>query len=253
MTPPSTPSPGLLAGVHAAFAGLRHAWSMPDVGRAYAALSIALLITTTLLDIGGIAALWSSTAAAPEASWWLEVGLLALRGVGIVVVLFVAPIVALVLVNNLAPVLAERIFLAGLRSVSPARADALAAAPGLPLGASITASLLRLGWFLGCSVSTLLLSFVPVLGTAASPVLQGFFSARAIGWELLDPYFDKCGMGFSDQRGFVNGHRWPIVGFGLPLGFAMAIPLAGPWFFGLAQAAAGRFVGEVLEARGSTP
>lgn len=245
---PRPPSPSLLAGITAAFRGLHAAWSAPDVGRAYLHLASALLITTLTLDLGGLATLWHVTATAGEASLWASVGQIALRVIGVVVVLFVAPVLALVIVNNAAPLLSERVFLAGLATVAPERAQVLAARPGLPFLVSLRTSLLRLAWFFACSLSTLLLSFVPVAGAILSPVLQGFFSARAMAWELLDPYFDKLEYDFRTQRRYVRDHRAAIFGFGLPLSFTMAVPLFGPWLFALAQAAAGRFVGEVLEA-----
>lgn len=247
MSSPPVPH-GLLSGVTAAFRGLQRAWTIPDVTRAYVMLSLALLLVTVLLDVLGIALVWRYTGATEDVTWWLSFGLVLLRGLGILVVLMVAPIVALVVVNNVAPWLAERVFLAGLRSVAPARADALAAAPGLPLAASLWGSLLRLSSFLLLSLMTLAISFVPVLGALVSPILQGFLSARALSWELLDPYFDKLGYDFAAQRRFVATHRAVLVGFGLPLGFIMAVPLAGPWLFGLAQASAGIMVGEVLES-----
>jgi uncharacterized protein involved in cysteine biosynthesis len=88
---------------------------------------------------------------------------------------------------------------------------------------------------------------VPVVGSIGGPVLQAYFTARALGWELLDPYFEKLQMSFDAQHVFVKQHRAPLVGFALPYCFVMAIPLLGPFAFGLAQAAAGVFTREILE------
>src|SRR5690606_22108609 len=202
----TSPSPGLLAGVTAAFRGIHAAWSIPDVGRAYLRLASVLLVATVALDIAGVFGVWHLTAAAEAVSFWAAAGRIALRVLGIVIVLFVAPVVALVVVNNVAPLLAERVFLAGLAAVAPERAQELAARPGLPFVVSLRASLVRLAWFFACSLATLLFSLVPIAGAIASPVLQGFFSARAMAWELLDPEFDKTELGFTSPRRYVCRH-----------------------------------------------
>ncbi|NJK32509.1 MAG: EI24 domain-containing protein, partial [Deltaproteobacteria bacterium] len=92
------------------------------------------------------------------------------------------------------------------------------------------------------SLCFLLLGLVPVVGSIAGAIGQTWLTARTVGWELVDPYFDRLGMGWSEQREFVREHRRSLLGFGLPLSLILAIPLVGPLLFGLAQAAAAVYV-----------
>jgi CysZ protein len=235
------------AGVSAAFSGMRLSSRSGELRRTYLQLVLALFVGATVLDVLGIWTVLHLTPIGDGTSWW-EVALLwAARVVGIVVVLLAAPLVGLALVNLLFPFLGERVFLAAMRVVSPARAEQLAAQPGLPLSTALGVALLRLLWFVALSVGVFLLSFVPVAGQVLGPVLQGYLGARGLAWELLDPYLDKLGLGFSAQRAFVAAHRPALVGFGLPLTFLMAIPLVGPLLFGLAQGAVAQLVVEVIE------
>jgi len=244
---------GFVAGVSAALDGMKAAFSIPEVGRAYLRLAITLLLATVALDFGGIAAVWHYTAANPDATWWLAAGMMALRLVGIILVLLIAPVAGLLIVNNVAPFLAERVFLASLASVAPTRAAELAAWEGLPWVVSLRISIVRFVRLLATTALAFGVSLIPVAGAIGGPLLGGYFSARALAWELLDPYFDKLRYSFAEQRSYVKERQQVLLGFGLPLSFAMAIPLLGPLLFGLAQAAAGRLVGEILETNGPAP
>jgi uncharacterized protein involved in cysteine biosynthesis len=199
------------------------------------------------LDIAGIWTVLHFTGGSGDEEWWGRIGLLLLRIAGIGIVLLAAPVLAMFVSNTLFPVLAERVFLAGMRAVDPARADELAALPGLPLRIAIGQNLIRMLMFIGLSVGAFALSFVPVVGSIGGPVLQVYFTARALGWELLDPYFEKLEYRFDAQHRFVREHRAPLVGFALPYSLVMAIPILGPFAFGIAQAAAGVFTREILE------
>ena len=94
------------------------------------------------------------------------------------------------------------------------------------------------------------LTLVPVVGALLGPAFQLWSTSRALTWELLDPYFDRRSFGYAEQRAYLKAHSGPIVGFGLPLSFILAVPLVGPLFFGLAQAGAALLVVEVLEPEG---
>lgn len=222
-----------------------------ELRRTYLQLVLALLVGATVLDVAGIWAVLQLTPIGEDASWWEVTLLWVVRVLGIGVVLLAAPLVGLGLVNLLFPFLGERVFLAAMHVVSPARAEQLAAQPGLPLATALGIAALRLLWFVTLGVGTFVLSLVPVAGQVLGPVLQGYLGARGLAWELLDPYLDKLGLGFAEQRAFVAAHRPALVGFGLPLMFLMAIPLVGPLLFGLAQGAAAKLVVEVIE--GSSP
>jgi uncharacterized protein involved in cysteine biosynthesis len=201
-----------------------------------------------MLDVVGIGSVLHLIPIGDDVAWWESLLRWAARVIGIVLVLLVVPLLSLALVNLVFPFLGERVFLAAMRVVSPARAEQLAAQPGLPLSTSLLVGLLRLLMFIGLGVGAFLLSWVPVVGQVLGPVLQGYLGARGLAWELLDPYLDKLQLGFGQQRAFVAAHRPALVGFGLPLTLMMAIPLVGPLLFGLAQGAAAKLVVEVIEA-----
>jgi CysZ protein len=237
-----------MAGLSAAFAGMRLSTRSAELRRTYLQLVAVLLVAATVLDAVGIWAVLRFTPIGDAVPWWEVLVLWVLRVLGIVAVLLAAPLLSLAVVNLLFPFLGERVFLAAMRVVSPARAEQLAAQPGLPLPTALWVALLRLLLFVGLGVGALLLSLVPVVGQLVGPVLQGYLGARGLAWELLDPYLDKLQLGFDAQRAFVAAHRPGLVGFGLPLMLVMAIPLVGPLLFGLAQGAAAKLVVEVIEA-----
>lgn len=236
------------AGLRCAWSGMRLGTRSAELRRTYLQMVAVLFVVAAALDVSGVWAVLHFTAIEADASWWVSAGLWVARVVGIVAVVLVAPLLSLSLVNAVFPFLGERVFLAAMRMVSPARAEQLAASPGLPLTTAVLIAIRRLLGFLWRSVAIFLLSLVPAVGQVAGPVLQGYTSARGLAWELLDPYLDKLGLGYAEQRAFVASHRAALVGFGLPLGLVMAIPLVGPLLFGLAQGAAANLVVEVIEA-----
>lgn len=239
---------GLMAGLSLARRGVSIAWASPEVRRTYLQLVLVLVAVATLLDAAGAWAVVSLTRTDDGASWWQIVSMVLLRIAGIGIVLLVAPIVAMFVINIAFPFLGDRVFLAGMRQVAPARADALAAMPGQPLARTLVNATLRLLAFLGLSVVFLLLAFVPVIGSVAGPVLQAWRSALALAWELLDPYFDKLGLDRTGQRTLLRRHQPSLLGFALPFVFVMAIPVVGALAFGLAQAAIAVLVVEIVEA-----
>lgn len=237
----------LAAGVGAALRGLGAALGARDVRRAYLQLVLAIFLLAAGLEVAGLWGVWEWTRPGDESGWVAVVGLVLLRIAGIVIVLLAAPLLSILLANLAFPMLGERVFMAGLRNVAPARATELAAGAGLPVAAGVGVSLRRL---LSYVVSTLLvlgLSLVPVVGALVAPWLQAYLTARVLGWELLDPYFDRRGLDHAAQRAFLRDHGLAVPGFALPYSFLMAVPLVGPLFFGLAQAAAATLVVDVLE------
>lgn len=237
-----------MAGLAAAWTGLRLSTRSAELRKTYLQLVAVLFAVAAALDVAGIWTVLHLTPIGEDTSWWLAIGLWVARVLGIVVVLLAAPLISLTLVNIAFPFLGERVFIAALRVISPARAEQLAARPGLPIATAVFISVLRMLMFFGLSIVAFFLSLVPVVGQVVGPVVQGYLSARGLAWELLDPYLDKLQLSFDDQRAFVATHRPALVGFGAPLTLLMAIPLVGPLFFGLAQAAAAKLVVEVIEA-----
>ena len=244
---------GLLLGATTAWRGLQLALGAPQVKRTYLQLTTVILLLVLSLDVLGIWAVWSWTGGDGSESWWAALALVLLRIAGIGVVLLIAPILAMFVVDMLFPLLSERVFLAGMSTVAPDRATELAQIEGLPFTKALAQNFIRLLLFLGLSVVTFGISLIPVAGAIAGPALQVYFTSRALGWELLDPYFEKLSLSFDEQHRFVREHRNPLLGFALPFSFILAIPLVGPFVFGLAQAAAGVLVAEVIEGPQASP
>ena len=239
----------LKQGASAAVRGCGRALANREVLRAYLHMAAALFASITVLTGVGIWALIALTPIGEDAAWWVIALLWAVRVAGGLLVVLVSPIVALTIINLLFPFLGERVFYSALALVDPARAAELRARPGLSFSEGMSDAMHRLALFFGMSVLAFLFSLVPVVGSIGGPVLQTYLTSRAVGWEMLDPYFDKLGMRFDDQRRFFEQHRPALVGFGLPISLLMAIPIVGPLLFGLAQASAALLVGEVLEAQ----
>lgn len=250
---PEADKPGLGAGLRAAGRGVRRAFETPEVGKTYFQLVAVLFVLAGILSAGGFWAVLHFTPIDGTESWWLLVGMWVARIAGMIIVALVCPILALFTANTLFPVLGERVFLAGVRAVNPQRADQLAALEGLPLRVSVPQNLIRMALFIGLTLFAFAVSLIPVAGVVLGPVLQGYFTSRALGWELLDPYFEKLEVRFDAQHEFVKQHRGALVGFALPFSLAMSIPLVGPLLFGVAQAAAGTLVVEVLEGTPAQP
>ncbi len=244
---PRSVSADFVAGASAALRGLRLAASTAEVRKTYLQLVAAVVGIAGVFDVLGIWAVLHLTARDGTETWWAALTLVLLRIAGIGIVLLAAPLLGLFAVNVAFPLLGERVFYAGMAQVAPERASELRARPGMPPFRAVLDNLVRFILFVGLGLASFVVSLVPVVGAVAGPVLQAYFTARALGWELLDPWFDKLEMQFDAQHDYVRRHRAAIVGFGFPLGLVMAVPLVGPLVFGLAQAAAGVLVTEVLD------
>ncbi|MFV8750704.1 EI24 domain-containing protein [Nannocystaceae bacterium ST9] len=228
-------------GVRAAFEGVRVALADPGVRKAYLRVALGMLALTLVLDVFGI---WAVFAAfdPSEVDGWMRVAFVALRVIGSALVLVVGPLLAILTMNIVFPFLGEPVFMAGLRAQDPARADRVAAGPGMPASISAGIALRRLLRYVGLTIAFMLLGLVPVVGSLLGLIGQAWLTARTVSWELMDPYFDRLDIRWEGQRQFVAQHRDGLLGFGLPLGLLLAIPLVGPLLFGWAQGAAGTFL-----------
>jgi uncharacterized protein involved in cysteine biosynthesis len=242
---------GVVVGFSTAMRGIKLAASSPEVRTTYVQLVLVLLVVATVLDIAGVWAVWNWTRGDAGDVWWQVLAMVLLRIAGIGIVLLAAPVLALRVVDLVFPLLGERVFLAALRLCAPDRAAQLAAAPGLPLATSIANSIVRTLSFLVQSIGVFALSLVPVVGAIVAPLLQTWITARALAWELLEPYFDKLALDRRGQARVLDEHRTITVGFAVPFVFVMAVPILGPLVFGLAQGAVALLVADVLESGGS--
>jgi uncharacterized protein involved in cysteine biosynthesis len=222
---------------------MRIALGSSSVRRAYGWMVLVILLATVGLQVLGV---WAALSFIPMLGI-ATVGVILLEIVTVIVVLLAAPLLALLLVSLVLPLFSEQLFLAALRHVNAVRADELAAGDGLPIPVAIGASLRRILRVLVATMVALLVSMIPIAGLVLGPLLQAYFTARALAWELLDPYFDKRNMGFAEQREFVADHGSLMFGFGLPFVWVLAIPIAGPLLFGMAQAAAAALVNDAIE------
>ena len=251
---------GLFRGFFAALRGAGAALGNRDVYKVYFQFTLILLVLSLILAGALGYGVWQATE--PEAAGgflarhgldWLAVGgLTVLRYVGIVIAALAAPLLAFLVIGILFPVFAEALFFAGLRRLDPGRAQALEAQPGLSILASLWKTLRLLVHLVVITMLAFVVSLIPLVGVVLGPALQLWNTGKILGWELLDPYFDKRRMAFAAQKVYVRGHRAAVVGFGLPWAFVLAIPLFGPLFFGMAQAAAPGLLVNVLEP-GHTP
>lgn len=247
MSTPAAPS-SLSRGLQLAARGLRIALASPEVRRAYvhlAAVLVALAVALTVL-LGGL--LWWMVPVDGDMSWTTWLGRWALRVGGSLLALMAAPMLALFVVNLGLPVLADRVFMAGMRAAAPELAARLDRPTGLGFVASSVGNLRRGLRFLGVTIALGALALVPFVGPVLGPPLQLWYAARTLTWELLDPYFERAGHDYPRQRGIVAARRATLAGFGLPWAALMALPLLGPLLFGLAQAAVAALVMEELEA-----
>lgn len=235
------------AGARAGIAGLRHALLHRETRRAYWRLVLAHLLVWAALVAAGCWAALALTVPAEGASAWVQAGLLAARVAGLLVTLIAAPVLALVLVNVGLPLLADRLFLESLRALDPAAADALARENGLSVAKQAAVALRRLARYVALFLCGVVLSLVPVVGAALGPAWQIYLALRMLGWELLDPWLGQRGLDYAAQRAYLVRHRAVLLGFALPWLPVLALPLAGPFLLGLAQAATAVLVHDELD------
>ena len=243
----------VIGGAALALRGLRLAVDSPDVRRVYLHLALSLLGTSIALMAGLGWAIWTLIPSPDDPAPWLSALLWTLKIGGTALAMMAAPLLSLFIVNMVFPFLGERVFLAGLKLVDPGRAAELEAAGGTGFKTSVASSMRRLIYFIGVTLLTFGLTFVPVLGTVLGPAAQLWFASRMLSWELLDPYFDRRGLAYADQKGLMKKHSAAMFGFGVPWTLLLALPIVGPLSFGLAQAAAALLVTDILETRGRAP
>ena len=252
-------------GLVCALAGSKAALSSPS--DAWKPLTAATLAVAVALEGAGFYAAGSFLTPGEDAgvvsSLIRRLTLVAVDGAWI----FVAPLLAIAVVQQVLPLLGEKILFDGLRASAAAadddqpsanaaaeararRIEALEASNGLGLrGIGVAASRARSLAALGAGAIPVGVgaSLVPVAGPVASAAVAAAVAAYALAWELLDPYFDKAGLGFEAQERVVWANRFALVAFAAPFTAALAVPFVGPSASAVAQGAAGELVWRVLE------
>ena len=241
-------------GLSCAVSGSRAALASPS--DAWKPLTAATLVTALALESAGFFAAYALLHPDDDAGVVSSVvGTLALAATD-VAWLLVAPVVAVAVVQQVLPLLGEKLFFDGMRATAApgpraaARLDALLASPGLGLrGLGVAAGRGQsLGAFAAAAAPAgLLLSLAPGVGQVLAFALATWTAAYALAWELLDPYFDKAELAFEDQERVVWDNRAALVSFAAPFAAALAVPVVGPTLAAVAQSAAGELAWRVLE------
>lgn len=239
-----------VGGAALALRGLRLALNSSEVRRVYLHLALALLVTSLALMAALGFAIWYLVPVPGDMELWKQILIWTLRIGGTALAVMSAPLLALFVVNIVFPFLGERVFMAGLRLVDPARAAELEAGGGVGFATSVGSSVRRLLYFVGITIFTFMLTLVPVFGAVLGPAAQLWFTSRMLSWELLDPYFERRGLDYAGQKSIVTTHRTAMFGFGAPWTLLLALPIVGPLGFGLAQAAAALLVTDIIEQPG---
>lgn len=229
-------------GSRAAYEGIRVAFADAGVRKAYLRVMLIMLALTLSIDVFGLWGLFAWVDPSGAEQEWMGVILWAVRILGGLLILVMGPLVAILTINVFFPFFNEPLFMAGLRAQDPERADRVAAGPGMAISAAAGIALLRLVRFVALTIMFVLIGLIPVVGGIVATIGEGWLLARTVSWELMDPYFDRLDLGWAEQKRFVDQYRDALLGFGLPLGLMLAIPLVGPLMFGWAQGAVGTFL-----------
>jgi uncharacterized protein involved in cysteine biosynthesis len=233
-------------GASAGLQGIAHVYRDREVRRTYRFLLLGMFLLSLLTSAGAVYAVITLTAVNATEPRWFVLGAWVLRVFGIVVAFLVSPLISITVCNLLFPVFSEIPFFAGLRSLDVKRSAQLQARRGLGTTSAIVTSLRRFGSFLVIVVCCALLGFVPVVGALLALPVQVYFTAKTVGWEMLDPYLDRLGANYQEQKRVVRTYRPEILGLGLVYSPLLSLPLVGPLCFGLLQAGAAKFVVAIM-------
>lgn len=248
---PAAALPGFARGLRAAAQGGAAVLKAPS--SSLTRLAGAAVAATVALDAGGLWAVHNFAPDAAQAGGLLAaVASLALAASLDVAVVVLSPVAGLALAQAVLPLLAERVFLDGVKArAADTLAEELERADGLAFQASLASAgrKLRAAAQLEvlCVPAGTLLHAVPVAGGVVAGALQLGVAAYVLGWELLDPYLEKRATSAEDAEALVRKNAGAVIGFALPYAAAVTVPLVGPLVVGIAQGAAGFLVVDVLE------
>lgn len=159
-------------------------------------------------------------------------------------ILTVIPLWAYMVTRKRTPMATNKLFLNELERLSPPRARELEQQMNLneKFNQGWKDDLyhdLRTSWhFTRASLLWLAISLIPVVGSIISWIGQTWLVADRMGWNLLSVYtISAKKMSYRQQKHWMRARKWRILGFTLPYMLLASIPIVGPLFLGLAQAA----------------
>jgi len=159
-------------------------------------------------------------------------------------VLTLIPLWAFVITRKRTPGAINQLFFDELESLSPQRVQELShqMKPEEPINKNWMEDSyhdLRTSWhFTKYSLMFLAFSIIPVVGSFVTFLGQTWLVADRMGWNLLSVYtISAKKMSYRQQKHWMRARKWRIIGFTLPYMLLSSIPLIGPLFFGMAQAA----------------
>jgi len=154
------------------------------------------------------------------------------------------PLWSFIISRKRSPAFVNKLFLDQLETLSPQRAEELSQQMKLQEGINDTWMEevyrdLRTSWhFTKYSLMFLAFSVIPVVGSFITYLGQMWLVADRMGWNLLSVYtISTKRMSYRQQKHWMRARKWRIIGFTLPYMFLASIPLIGPLFLGIAQAA----------------
>lgn len=155
----------------------------------------------------------------------------------------VIPLWAFVIARKRSPLFTNTLFMDELERLSPQRAKELEECmKSEAMNKSWKDEIyhdLRTSWhFTRASLLWMSFSIIPFVGSLISWLGQTWLTADRMGWNLLSVYtISSKKMSYRQQKHWMRARKWRILGFTLPYMFLASIPIIGPFFLGLAQAA----------------
>jgi len=159
-------------------------------------------------------------------------------------ILTLIPLWAYIITRKRTPMAANQLFLDELERLSPQRAQELSQQMNTNPGVNKTWKDelyhdIRTSWhFTRYSIMWLAFSIIPVVGSFITWFGQTWLVADRMGWNLLSVYtISAKKMSYRQQKHWMRARKWRIIGFTLPYMLLASLPVVGPFFLGLAQAA----------------
>jgi len=159
-------------------------------------------------------------------------------------ILTMIPLWSYIVTRKRTPMSTNKLFLDELERLSPTRAQELSQQMKIdevvnPVWVEDVYHDLRTSWhFTKYSLMFLTFSIIPVIGSFITFLGQTWLVADRMGWNLLSVYtISAKHMSYRQQKHWMRARKWRIIGFTLPFMLLASIPIVGPFFLGLAQAA----------------